>query len=104
MALTRLSLNESQTRQQLIDQELARAGWGSEDRKLVAEYGISVAEEEDSFSRPTQRFVDYVLLGRNGRPLAIIEAKRTSRDALAGKRQAAEYADLIKSQLGIDPF
>lgn len=104
MAPTRISLNESQTRQQLIDQELARAGWGLEDRKLVAEYGISVSEEEDSLSRTTQRFADYVLLGRNGRPLAIIEAKRTSRDALAGKRQAAEYADLIKSQFGMDPF
>jgi type I restriction enzyme R subunit len=98
------SLNESQTRQQFIDQQLAHAGWGVEDRKLVAEYGIAVSEEEDSLGRVIQRFADYVLLGRDGRLLAIVEAKRTSRDALAGKRQAAEHADLIQAQLGIDPF
>jgi type I restriction enzyme R subunit len=75
-----------------------------EDRKLVAEYRLSASEEEASYGKSPQRFADYVLLGRNGKPLAVIEAKRTSRDALAGKRQAAEYANLIKTQLSIDPF
>jgi type I restriction enzyme R subunit len=104
MAFIRSALNEAQTRQQLIDQQLARAGWGLEDRKLVEEYGITVSEEESSYGQSPHRFADYVLLGRDGRPLAVIEAKRTGRDALAGKRQAAEYADLIKDRFGIEPF
>ena len=104
MASSRSALNETQTRQQLIDQQLARAGWGLEDRKLVEEYGITVSEEESSYGKSPQRFADYVLLGRDGKPLAVIEAKRSGRDALAGKRQAAEYADLIKTQFSIDPF
>lgn len=104
MASSRSALNETQTRRQLIDQQLARAGWGLEDRKLVEEYGITVSEEESSYGKSPQRFADYVLLGRDGKPLAVIEAKRSGRDALAGKRQAAEYADLIKTQFSIDPF
>ncbi|YAF96868.1 MAG: type I restriction-modification enzyme R subunit C-terminal domain-containing protein [Nodularia sp. CChRGM 3473] len=47
---------------------------------------------------PTQKifgkeYVDYALVNRDGKPLAIVEAKRSSRDALAGKRQASDYAD-----------
>jgi hypothetical protein len=35
---------------------------------------------------------DYVLLGSDGKPLAVVEAKRSSRDAYVGKRQASDYA------------
>jgi type I restriction enzyme R subunit len=34
----------------------------------------------------------------------LVEAKRTSRDELGGKRQAADYADVIKAKFGRDPF
>ena len=44
------------------------------------------------------------MLGSDGKPLAVVEAKRTSRDELAGKRQAADYADAIKAKFGDDPF
>ena len=104
MASPRSALNESQTRQQLIDQQLARAGWGAVERKIVEEYLLVSSEGEADYGQKTPEFADYVLLGRDRKPLAVIEAKRTSRDALAGKRQAADYADLIRGQLGFDPF
>ena len=46
---------------------------------------------------PTQDkgFVDYVLFGENGKPLAVVEAKRTSKDAKYGQQQAKLYADCI---------
>ena len=36
--------------------------------------------------------------------LAIVEAKRSSRDPIEGERQAADYADAIAKEQGIDPF
>src|SRR5262245_43990053 len=104
MAPSRFTLNESQTRQQLINQQLARAGWGMAERTMVEEYLLSIADAETDFGQTSQEFADYVLLGKDGRPLAVIEAKRTSRDALAGKRQASDYADRICSEFGVDPF
>ena len=76
MVSSRTSLNETQTRQQLIDQQLARAGWGLEDRKLVEEYELVASEEESSYGKSPQRFADYVLLGRNGKLLTVNERRR----------------------------
>jgi type I restriction enzyme R subunit len=104
MTSSRSALNEAQTRQQLIDQQLTRAGWGTAERRIVEEYLLSSAETEPDYGQLPQEFADYVLLGRDGKPLAVIEAKRTSRDAIAGKRQASDYADRIRNHFGVDPF
>jgi len=50
------------------------------------------------------KYADYLLLDKIGNPLAIIEAKRTIKDALLGQKQAEEYADDIKAQTGKDVF
>ena len=42
-------------------------------------------------------YVDYVLFGDNGKPLALIEAKRTSVDVNQGKQQAKLYADCLEN-------
>lgn len=63
---------------------------------------MKVAEPESDYH--SEQFADYVLLGSDNKPLAVVEAKRTSRDELAGKRQAADYADAIKAKFGHDPF
>lgn len=102
-----MSQTEQQTRQELIDSQLAKAGWGAASCSLIEEFYIkSKTELSDKIGRYAARgeFVDYVLLDRNYKPLAIVEAKRTSRDELSGKRQAADYADNLKKQFGFDPF
>jgi type I restriction enzyme R subunit len=96
-------LSESQTRQEIIDQQLARAGWGVSSRSMVAEFLVRVSERDEDYAHQ-RGFADYALLGRDGRPIAIVEAKHSSRDAIEGKRQAAEYSDELKKQFGYDPF
>jgi type I restriction enzyme R subunit len=96
------SENEATTRTQLIDVQLARSGWSKNRRALVEEYALQAAEPESSYGGI--QFADYVLLGSDGKPIAVVEAKRTSRDEMAGKRQAADYADAIKAKFGDDPF
>ncbi|MEZ5451130.1 MAG: type I restriction endonuclease, partial [Thiolinea sp.] len=90
-------LSEIETRKQLIDKELSAAGWGDAEKVRVEVLIYAVAEESDGFA-------DYVLLDSRGNPLAIVEAKKTSRDELSGKRQAADYADAIERKTGFDPF
>jgi type I site-specific restriction endonuclease len=81
---------ESVVRTELIDRQLLQAGWSTSNGTLVEEFPVKPEPE----SPPADdQFADYVLLGRDGRILAVIEAKRSTRDALAGKRQAADYAD-----------
>ena len=48
-------------------------------------------------------FVDYVLWGDDGKPLALVEAKRTKRDARVGQQQAKLYADCLEKQFGRRP-
>jgi len=50
------------------------------------------------------KYADYLLLDDKGDPLAIVEAKRTSKDPILGQKQAEEYADDIKKQTGKDVF
>ncbi|VTQ54888.1 type i restriction enzyme r subunit [Clostridium perfringens] len=45
-------------------------------------------------------FADYVLYGDNGKPLAVVEAKRTSVDEKKGEQQAKLYADCLEKQYG----
>jgi type I restriction enzyme R subunit len=97
---------EKQTRQQLIDEQLTRSGWTGAQRKLLLEVPLRahvVAETGADWGTSTE-FADYVLLDRTGKPIAIVEAKRTSRSPIEGERQAADYADRIRTEYGIDPF
>src|SRR6185503_14625483 len=48
-------------------------------------------------------FVDYVLWGDDGKPLGLVEAKRTKRDARVGQQQAKLYADCLERQFGQRP-
>ena len=48
-------------------------------------------------------FVDYVLWGDDGKPLAVVEAKRTKKDAKIGQRQAELYANCLEAQFGQRP-
>lgn len=99
--------SEAQTRQERIDLQLGRAGWSTGSRRLIRELLIptqSAVSEPGGAYRTVNEFADYALLDRLGRPLAIVEAKRSSRDPLEGERQAVDYADALKVQHGVDPF
>lgn len=96
------SHNEARTRTEIIDSQLARAGWSRNRRTLVEEFFLKTAEPARGSGG--EQFADYVLLGLDGKPIAVVEAKRSSRDEIAGKRQAADYADSIKARFGVDPF
>lgn len=64
-----------------------------------------VEELEVSNMTSTQEkgFVDYVLFGENGKPLAVVEAKRASKDAKYGQQQAKLYADCIEREYAQRP-
>lgn len=91
-------LSEFNTRKIYIDLELKLAGW---------EFGRDILEEYQVTGMPNNRgigFVDYVLLGDNGKPIAMVEAKKTSYDANKGKQQAKLYADCIEQMHGQRPI
>ena len=79
------SPDEAVTRQNIIDRWLAEAGWSVVAGNLIEELPLllsperSLAETAHAVYRTPTEFSDYGMLGRNGKPLAIIEAKRTSR-------------------------
>lgn len=92
--------SEAETRQQLIDRDLRLAGWNLDDPSQVTEeldidltggQSRALRGGRDPERYRGHQFVDYALLGR-GRPLAVLEAKRTSRDAQLGQEQALQYA------------
>jgi len=103
-------MNESVTRIKLIDVQLKNAGWDVNDKtQVVEEYivdlnsGNQVKEPADKYKN--NQFSDYVLLGKNGKPLAVIEAKKSSKDANTGREQAKQYCYNIQKQTNdILPF
>ncbi|MBI4499818.1 MAG: DEAD/DEAH box helicase family protein [Gemmatimonadetes bacterium] len=89
--------SEAQTRDFFIDLLLREAGWPL-DQPRDREYEVpGMPNKED------KGFVDYVLWGDDGKPLALVEAKRTQRDARAGQQQAKLYADCLEKEFGRRP-
>jgi type I restriction enzyme R subunit len=89
--------SEAETRDYFIDLLLKEAGWPL-DQPRDREFEVS--------GMPNQKdkgFVDYVLWGDNGKPLGLVEAKRTRRDARVGQQQAKLYADSLERQFGQRP-
>ncbi|MDC0309305.1 DEAD/DEAH box helicase family protein [bacterium] len=97
-----LDFNEEQTRARLIDQMLRAAGWD------VGQNGKSTSqvrqEEEIELSGGRQGFADYVLYDNKENPVAVVEAKRTSKDPDDGQHQAKDYADGLESRDEVRPI
>ena len=90
-------ISEFETRKQFIDLDLKIAGWDSTNlRKEVEVKGMPNTQEKGH--------VDYVLYGENGKPLAVVEAKRTSKDAKIGQQQAKLYADCLEKEYAQRPI
>jgi type I restriction enzyme, R subunit len=102
-------MNEKITRKDIIDLRLKQAGWNVDDRtQVIEEFNIIVDYDlvkEPSTQYSGRQFSDYVLLGKNGKPLAVVEAKKTSVDAAIGREQAKQYCYNIQINQGGDlPF
>jgi len=89
--------SEAETRGYLIDLLLREAGWPL-DQERDREFEVTGMPNGDE-----KGYVDYVLWGDDGRPLAVVEAKRTTKDPAVGKQQARLYADCIERQFGRRP-
>ena len=90
--------SEAETRELFIDVLLREAGWDP-DGENVREYKVQ--------GMPTEKgsgYVDYVLWGDNGLPLAVVEAKRTRKSPMTGQRQAELYADCLEKMTGQRPI
>ena len=90
--------SEAETRDYFIDLLLKEAGWPL-DKPQDTEYPVTGMPNETG-----EGFVDYVLWGEDGKPLGLVEAKRTRRDARVGQRQAELYADCLEKRFGQRPI
>ena len=91
------TISEFKTRKLYIDVELKLAGW---------DFKKDVGEEVELHGMPNSSktgYADYVLYGDNGKPLAVVEAKKASVDADKGEHQAKLYADCLEKQYGVRP-
>ena len=95
-------LSEFRTRKTYIDVDMKEMGWkfSGTDADVQEEYPV------DGMAGVVGQtgFVDYVLFGKDGLPLALVEAKRTSRDPNTGRRQALLYADCLERRFNRRPM
>ena len=89
---------EYETRRRYIDLDLAYAGWDI-DSNVEVEVEVQGMPNSDGVG-----YVDYVLNGKNGMPLAIVEAKRTMHDPKKGLQQARLYSQCLEARYGYKPF
>jgi len=93
--------SEAETRDYCIDLLLKEAGWslaGPDD----LEFEVRGMPTRDGRNDGTG-FVDYVLWGDDGKPLGLVEAKRTRKDSRIGQQQAKLYADCLEKRYGQRP-
>lgn len=90
--------NEEETRRYLIDVLLKEAGWNIHQPDWT-EYEVTGMPNKTG-----KGYVDYVIWGADGKPLVLIEAKRTRKDPAVGKRQAELYADCLENRFNQRPI
>jgi len=106
-----MTLTEAETRAKLIDEKLRLAGWNVRDTsQVIQELDIDLSEAgapkltEPKTPYSGHQFADYGLL-LHVKPIAVVEAKKTSEDAALGQEQALQYArNLQKIYGGKIPF
>ena len=97
------NFSEDETRKRIIDLDLRNAGWHV---ALDDESTEEVGKEVKVTGQPTTTgtgYVDYVLWDDDGKPLAVIEAKRTRENIEKGRAQATLYANALEKQFGQRP-
>jgi type I restriction enzyme R subunit len=89
--------SEAETRTHIIDEYLHEAGWPLSEAR-DREYEVSGMPNQENMG-----YVDYVLWGDDGKPLGLVEAKRTTKSPKVGKQQAKLYADCLEAEFGQRP-
>ncbi|MCG7995581.1 MAG: DEAD/DEAH box helicase family protein [Candidatus Thiodiazotropha taylori] len=101
-----LNFDEDATRKHLIDSQLSQVGWNLEDQDQVT---LDIGEQRERnkvLHQPTPSgygYADYILWDDNGKPLAVVEAKKTAVNAEKGRHQAKHYADGLEKEHGQRP-
>lgn len=90
--------SEAETRKTYIDLLLRESGWTLDPAK---NFEIEVMGMPNGAGKG---YVDYVLWGDDGKPLMLVEAKRTTRDSRVGQQQAKLYADCLEHAHGQRPI
>jgi type I restriction enzyme R subunit len=86
-----------------INKLLEEAGWllvDEEGQKANVSLESHVKKEDlgNDFEKTKDGFVDYLLLGKDGYPLAVLEAKREETHPLSAKVQARDYASKVHAR------
>ena len=90
--------SEADTRKFFIDVLLREAGWVQDENMGIE---VSLVGMPTSLG---EGYADYVLWGQNGKPLAVVEAKRSLSDPEVGRQQAKLYADCLEQMKGQRPL
>lgn len=89
---------EAETRRELIDVSLRELGWKLDNANCI-EYEVRGMPNKTGVG-----YIDYVLWGDNGLPLAVVESKSTLHDPRKGQQQAKLYADCLEQEFGRRPL
>jgi len=101
----KIDYSEAETRKLFIDLLLEEAKWEVLDKEgaIVPSKACIEIEVTGMPNNAGVGYVDYVLFGANGKPLAVVEAKRTTKSPEVGRQQAILYADCLERQYGVRP-
>ncbi len=92
-----MSMNEAETRAELIDPAIKAAGWGVVENSRVRREEITLGRLQGAGRRAKQDIADYVLYYK-GHKLGVIEAKRRDLSDTEGVQQAKRYADMLQAR------
>lgn len=100
-----INFSEAETRKIFIDTALKEAGWDvlNIQGKILPSKACIEIKVNGMPNNQGIGYVDYVLFDKDSTPLAVIEAKRTSKDEVEGSKQASCYADCLEKMYGFRP-
>jgi type I restriction enzyme R subunit len=81
-----------------INKLLEATGWRFFDSKegkanIQLEANVKIGELGDNFEKTKNGYIDFLLLGKNKKPIAVLEAKSEDKHPLSAKEQARRYAN-----------
>ena len=99
------AISEAETRRLYIDLMLEESGWAiehTEGAKMRSKACVEI-EVTGMPNAEGKGYADYVLFDASCKPLAVIEAKRTTKNVEVGRNQAMLYADCLEQEYGVRP-